>query len=41
MMEYLKKDKSFWFPFLDILPNPDPTCLWDDSDIEKFEDRYI
>ena len=33
--------KSYWFPYLRLMPDTDFTSSWSDSDITHFEDKII
>ena len=41
MHQYLKKEASFFFPYLRILPMPTPLPEWTQEELEQLQDAYV
>lgn len=40
MYERSRGSKSFYYPFLSMLPEPDTLIEWDKEELEELQDRY-
>lgn len=40
LYEYLKGDKSFWFPYINIMNEADLAAYWSDQELEELQDPF-
>lgn len=41
MHEYLQGKKSFWYPYIKVLPDPTTICKWTDTQLDMLQDNAL